>query len=209
MIAEVDREAIVRTDSWPALRKYVLQRGGLAPDVLAAEMPHECAEAAGLWADDDGSDAMLAALQLAWEAHTRACAARRVEASRSLPRGQRRLADHIDRLAERWGDRLACGPSALRVKRSFACTRAAIGWSSWSAANSAGLRSVAQGPRGRSSCICWRCQSWRWKRHDLDSCHPCCLSALRIDAAPAALVGGAGCVDADLLLYDVPEALER
>ena len=125
-IAEIDRGSIVRTDSWPALRAYVLRRRGLgagdwspdlipgrlyrrtgvAPDVLAVEMPHECAEARGLWADDDGSDVMLAALQRAWDAHVRAQAARRVEASRNLPRGQRRLSDHIDRLAEKWGDRL-------------------------------------------------------------------------------------------------------
>ena len=36
----------------------------------------------------------------------RAQEARRVEASRNLPRGQRRLSDHIDRLADEWGDRL-------------------------------------------------------------------------------------------------------
>src|SRR5215467_10034752 len=125
-IATVDREAIVRTDVWPALRAYVLRRGGLgagdwspdlipgrlyrragiAPDVLAAEMPHECGEAAGLWVADDGSEAMLEALQRAYAAHVRAQAAHRVEASRQLPRGQRRLSDHVDRLAEKWGERL-------------------------------------------------------------------------------------------------------
>ncbi len=119
MIAEVDREAMIRTDAWPALRKYVLQRGGLgagdwsadlipgrlcrrpgvAPDVLAAEMPHECAEAAGLWADDDGSDAMLAALTKAYEAHVRGQAARRVEASRNTPRGQRDITASTGRLS--------------------------------------------------------------------------------------------------------------
>jgi hypothetical protein len=144
MIAAVDREAIGRTDSWPALRRYILGRGGLgagdwsvdlvpgrlyrragiAPDVLAAEMAHECAEAAGLWADDDGSDAMLAALQRAYGAHVSAQAARRVEASRNLPRGQRRLSDHVDRLAERWGDHLdlsaigAAGEDVVRLYES-------------------------------------------------------------------------------------------
>lgn len=85
-------------------------------------MPHECAAAGGLWADDDGSEAMLAALQRAWEAHVRAQAARRVEASRNLPRGQRRLSDHIDRLAERWGDRLylsAIGAAGEEVVRLY------------------------------------------------------------------------------------------
>ena len=85
-------------------------------------MPHECAAAGGLSADDDGSEAMLAALQRAWEAHVRAQAARRVEASRNLPRGQRRLSDHIDRSAERWGDRLylsAIGAAGEEVVRLY------------------------------------------------------------------------------------------
>jgi hypothetical protein len=100
----------------------LFRRAGIAPDVLAAEMPHECAEAAGLWAPVDGSEAMLAALQRAWEAHVRAQAARRVEASRNLPRGQRRLSDHVDRLAERWGERLdlsAIGAAGEEVVRLY------------------------------------------------------------------------------------------
>ena len=40
------------------------RRGGIAPDVLAVEMPvrSECPAAVGLWDPDDGSDAMLVAL---------------------------------------------------------------------------------------------------------------------------------------------------
>lgn len=80
------------TDLWPALRRYVLSRGGLArgdwsydlipggiyrshgrpPDLLAAEMPYECPEARGLWEPDEGSEGMLLALQRAWDAHLKA-----------------------------------------------------------------------------------------------------------------------------------------
>ena len=76
-------------DAWPGLRRYILGRGGLAagdwspdlvprsiyrtagvaPDVLAAEMPHECVEARGLWEPEEGSEAMLEALLRAWGAH--------------------------------------------------------------------------------------------------------------------------------------------
>lgn len=76
-------------DTWPGLRRYILARGGLAagdwspdlvprsiyrvegvaPDVLAAEMPAECMEARGLWQPEDGSDAMLDALLREWGRH--------------------------------------------------------------------------------------------------------------------------------------------
>jgi hypothetical protein len=119
-------------DVWPELRRYVMARGGLgagdwspdlipgglyrrrgmAPDLVAVEAPVECGAARGMWDPADGSEAMLRALQLAYAAHLRVQAergARRVDESRRLPRGQRRLSDHVDRLSERWGDRLDLG----------------------------------------------------------------------------------------------------
>jgi hypothetical protein len=48
-----------------------VRRRGEAPDVMAAEMPHECPDARGLWSPDDGDTAMLTALQAAYEAHQR------------------------------------------------------------------------------------------------------------------------------------------
>lgn len=121
--------AAVERDDWPELRRYVLSRGGLgagdwspdlvpgglyrrrglAPDVVAAEMPHECPASRGLWDPADGSEAMLQALQLAYERHRELAQRRgqvRVDESRRLPRGMRRLADHVERLAAKWGDRL-------------------------------------------------------------------------------------------------------
>ena len=81
----------VREDPWPSLRAYILGRGGLgrgdwspslipgalyrksgtAPDLIAAEAPHECPAAFGLWDPEDGSEAMLAALLRAWDCHRR------------------------------------------------------------------------------------------------------------------------------------------
>jgi len=135
---------MIAADAWPELSRYVRSRGGLsagswsvdlipgglyrrggvAPDVLAVEMPivSECPAAVGLWDPGEGSEAMLSALQLAWEGHRRVQAesgSRRVSAA--MARGQRRLSDHVDRLAERWGDRLdlssirAAGDEVVRL----------------------------------------------------------------------------------------------
>lgn len=132
-------------DVWPELRRYVLGRGGLgrgdwtadlvpgglyrrrgvAPDVLAAEAPAECRAAFGLWDAADGSEAMLSALQRAYEAHRRMQAergARRVEESRALSRGRRRLSDHVERLVARWGDGLdlsAIGAAGEEIVRLY------------------------------------------------------------------------------------------
>jgi len=132
-------------DLWPELSRYIRSRGGMgsgdwspdlvpgglyrrrgmAPDVLAAEMVHECREAFGLWDPSDGSEGMLSALRRAYDAHRVLVAergARRVDASRQLPRGQRRLSDHVDRLSERWGEALdlsAIGAAGEEIVRLY------------------------------------------------------------------------------------------
>lgn len=101
---EFEEDAYRPPDLWPQLRAYVLGRGGLArgdfsreaipgglyriqgvaPDVLAAEMIHECAEASGLWNPTEGTEAMLEALQTAYEFHR---AQKDLHVPRDLDRG--------------------------------------------------------------------------------------------------------------------------
>jgi hypothetical protein len=112
-------------DPWPNLRRYVLRRGGLSrgdwsreeipgdlyrrrgesPDVLAAEMPHECPDARGLWAPEDGDVVMLAALQQAHDAHQRRHARRqqaRKRWERDFDPNRFQLVAPLERDATRW-----------------------------------------------------------------------------------------------------------
>ena len=72
---------------------------------------HECREAFGLWdpSESNASELMLEALRRAYAAHCEVQVqrgARRVAESARLPRGRRRLADHVERLSAKWGGQL-------------------------------------------------------------------------------------------------------
>jgi hypothetical protein len=97
----------------------------VAPDVLAVELLSECPEAFGLWAPEDGSEAMLGVLTACWEAHReREAAARRARhaAPEVLAPGKRRLSDHLDGLVRRWGaalDTSSVGAAGLELVAAY------------------------------------------------------------------------------------------